>query len=268
VWSDDFHHAVHAFFTGERKGYYQDFGSPEQIAKALEKGFVFQGEWFEFWKARRGTRPEGVPLEAHVICTQNHDQVGNRAIGERLTALVPRGVRKLAAALLLLSAETPLLFMGQEYDERQPFQFFSSYGDPALQKAVREGRRKEFKDFAWDEVPDPQDAATFERSKLTLPPDVRQLPEDQREMLEWYRALLALRRELIADGERSCRAELQGDALVMQVPRERPRVIVIAGLRAGAALPNPPSGWTERLASDEDGYRVRVLTGSVSTLSK
>src|SRR5262249_55382165 len=91
VWSDDFHHSIHAFFTGERSGYYQDFGKPEQIARALNEGFVFQGELFKYWSRPRGTKPEGMPLPAHVICIQNHDQVGNRACGERLTHLISRG---------------------------------------------------------------------------------------------------------------------------------------------------------------------------------
>jgi maltooligosyltrehalose trehalohydrolase len=167
VWSDDFHHAVHAFFTGERKGYYQDFGRPEQIVRALNEGFVFQGEPFRFWQERpRGTSSRAMPAPAHVICIQNHDQVGNRAQGERLTVLIPTGARLLAAALLLLAPQTPLLFMGQEFDESHPFQFFTDYGDPALQKAVSEGRRREFKDFEFKDVPDPQDQATFDRSKL------------------------------------------------------------------------------------------------------
>src|SRR5438874_1817898 len=140
VWSDDFHHAVHAFFTGERKGYYQDFGGPQQIVRALNEGFVFQGEPFRFWKGRpRGTSSAEMPAPAHVICIQNHDQVGNRAYGERLTALIPRGARMVAAALLLLAPETPLLFMGQEFDEPHPFQFCTDYSDPVLQKAVSAG---------------------------------------------------------------------------------------------------------------------------------
>src|SRR5581483_5717571 len=149
VWSDDFHHSVHAALTGERQGYYQDFGRKEQIVRALNQGFVFQGEIFQFWKRPRGTPVDSVPLLAHVICTQNHDQVGNRAVGERLDVLVPRGASKLAAALLLLAPHTPLLFMGQEYGEIAPFQYFTDFSDPQLQKAVSEGRRNEFKEFGW-----------------------------------------------------------------------------------------------------------------------
>jgi maltooligosyltrehalose trehalohydrolase len=267
VWSDDFHHALHAFLTGEREGYYQDFSSPEQVVRALNEGFVFQGEPFTFWGERkRGTSPAGIPLPAHVICTQNHDQVGNRAGGERLDTLVPLGACKLAAALLLLAPETPLLFMGQEYGETAPFLFFTDYGDPVLQKAVREGRRREFEHFLafGGEVPDPQDPQTFERSKLQWPEISGQRPAgtDQKnphqEMLEWCRRLVALRRELVMSGERTCRAELVKDAIVMNVPADEP------GLRVIAEFPDTrgqsaPAGWEEILSSDADGYRVRLF---------
>src|SRR5207253_9699551 len=130
--------------------------------------FAFQDEQFNDWGQPRGTVCGDIPCFAHVYCLQNHDQIGNRPKGDRLNALIPRGAHKAAAALLLLAPETPLLFMGQEYGEKDPFQFFTDYGDPALQKAVVEGRRAEFKKFAWqEEVPDPQDPQTFLRSKLS-----------------------------------------------------------------------------------------------------
>jgi maltooligosyltrehalose trehalohydrolase len=260
VWSDDFHHAVHTFLTGEREGYYQDFGSKEQIVRALNEGFVFQGEPFQFWRgSKRGTSCAGTPLPAHVLCTQNHDQVGNRARGERLEALVPRGACKLAAALLLLAPETPLLFMGQEYGEKAPFQFFTDYGDPVLQKAVREGRRKEFEHFVafGGEVPDPQDEETFERSRLTWPVGSGQ-QNPHKQMLQWYRRLIALRRELVTPGERTCRAELVESAIVMNVPASEPKVCVIAEFPESQRQSAPPE-WKEILSSDEDGYRVRVF---------
>ena len=260
VWSDDFHHAVHAFLTGEREGYYQDFGGKEQIVRALNHGFAYQGELFKFWNGRkRGTPAEGIPLPAHVICTQNHDQVGNRARGERLDALVPRGASKLIAALLLLAPETPLLFMGQEYGETAPFQFFTDFGDPALQQAVREGRRREFEHFVafGGEVPDPQDPETFHRSKLQWPvPSGQQ--NHHREMLDWYRKLIALRRELVIPAERTCRAELTEGAIVLLVPADDPRLQVIAEFPDSQRQP-APAGWDELLAADEDGYRVRVF---------
>jgi maltooligosyltrehalose trehalohydrolase len=256
IWSDDFHHAIHAFFTGERKGYYQDFGHAEQIARALEHGFVFQGEPFHFWDGRpRGTSSANMPALAHTICIQNHDQVGNRAMGERLTALVPHGARMLAAALLLLAPEIPLLFMGQEYDEPNPFQFFTDFGDPALQQAVREGREQEFKDFdfAQHSVPDPQDPATFERSKLNW-----QLTQGENAVLDWYRSLLALRKKYVCNSERTSRAELVDGVIHLQLPREEPTLKVFARIQGNAALPELGAGWEKALAEEEDGYAVSV----------
>jgi maltooligosyltrehalose trehalohydrolase len=252
-WSDDFHHAIHAFFTGERQGYYQDFGDPQQIARVLREGYVFQGERFGFWNRPRGTSARDVPLPANVICIQNHDQVGNRAKGERLTALVPRGVRKLAASLLLLAPHTPLLFMGQEYDEAAPFQFFADFQDPALKKAVSEGRRSEFKDFDFNEVPDPEDPATFERSKLKWAEGA-----ENREMLEWYRRLLQLRHERVVNGERTAEAKYENGVLSMAVPARDPKIFVQAALKAGASLPRVADGWRKMLHSAEDEYEVGV----------
>jgi len=256
IWSDDFHHSIHAFFTGERKGYYQDFGRPEQIGRALNEGFVFQGESFRFWQGRlRGGSSRGMLLPAHVICTQNHDQVGNRACGERLTALVPRGARMLAAALLLLAPETPLLFMGQEYDESHPFQFFTDYGDPALQKAVSEGRRNEFKGFDFQDIPDPQDPATFELSKLNW-----SLAQGENPMLEWYSALLALRRRYVTDSPRTCKADLQDGMISMQVPAEEPKLKVLARIQGKTPLPDPGPEWEQVLGQEADGFAVEVYT--------
>jgi maltooligosyltrehalose trehalohydrolase len=261
VWSDDFHHAIHAFFTGERKGYYQDFGSPEQIVHALNEGFVFQGEPFRFWQGRpRGTSSRRMPAPAHVICIQNHDQVGNRAQGERLAALVPRGARMVAAALLLLAPQTPLLFMGQEFDESNPFQFFTDYGDPALQQAVREGRRKEFKDFDFQEVPDPQDPATFERSKLNW-----NRVQGENPMLDWYSALLALRRKYVTS-PRSCKAELHDGILSMEIPAEQPRLRVVARIQGAALLPEPDTGWEKVLTEEADGFAIAVYVNSTRSV--
>jgi maltooligosyltrehalose trehalohydrolase len=253
LWSDDFHHAVHAFFTGERQGYYQDFGNPEQIARALREGYVFQGQHSGFWNGPRGTSAKDVPLPANVICIQNHDQVGNRAKGERLTTLVPRGVRKLAAAFQLLSPHTPLLFMGQEYDEAAPFQFSADFQDPALKKAVSDGRRSEFKESDFNDVPDPEDPATFERSKLTWADGA-----GNREMLEWYTGLLQVRRQYVGHGERTADAKYEDGVLTMRVPAGDPQVLVVAGLQLGAWLPPLDRGWHEVLRSDEDGCELSV----------
>jgi maltooligosyltrehalose trehalohydrolase len=193
--------------------------------------------------------------------------VGNRARGERLDALAPRGACKLLAALLLLAPHTPLLFMGQEYGETAPFQFFTDYGDPGLQKAVSEGRRKEFEHFeAFNgSVPDPQDGQTFENSKLRWPvssgPWSVDSAQENQKILEWYRKLIGLRREVVMPGERTCRAELVDGNVVLQVPGSEPRLRVIAEFPDSRRQSMPASAeWTEALASDEDGYRVRIFS--------
>ena len=254
IWSDDFHHAVHTSLTGESSGYYQDYGKREQIVRALNEGFAFQGEPFAFWKGRpRGTSSKGMPLSAHVICIQNHDQVGNRAFGERLSHLVSRGAAKLAAALMLLAPHTPLLFMGEEYAESAPFQFFTDYQDPALQVAVSEGRKKEFgADFDWTDFPDPQDRQTFERSRLHW----EEATADN-DMLRWYQQLIALRRRYVLPNARTCSAELRRGAIVMEVPAETPQLIVVAEF-PGSGRFESPACWVEALSNDENDYRVAV----------
>ena len=253
VWSDDFHHALHALLTGERHGYYQDFGALTQLARSLEAGFVFQGEHFKFWGKPRGASPAGIPLERHVICTQNHDQVGNRARGERMSALVSAAAQKLAAALLLLAPETPLLFMGQEYGEAAPFQYFTDYSDPELARAVSEGRRREFPEFSREQVPDPQDPATLARSRLNWETATR-----DNELLGWYRALIALRKRSITGTTRTCRAEVDDSRLTLSSPAEKPAVVVLADF-AGAALATIPTGWNLAMDSADENYAVRVL---------
>lgn len=167
-WSDDFHHAVHACLTGERQGYYIDYGRPEQLAKALTNTFVLDGCYSRSRDRRHGDSAGGLPGDRFVICTQNHDQIGNRAVGDRLTTQLSPPAQRLAASLLLLAPHLPLLFMGEEYGEARPFQFFCSFSDPALIENVRAGRRREFEAFHRDgmDVPDPQAESTFEASRL------------------------------------------------------------------------------------------------------
>lgn len=255
VWSDDFHHAIHTLLTGEDKGYYQDFVKrPDLLVRTLNEGFGFQGEHFRYWGDVRGTSAKDLPLPKNILCIQNHDQVGNRAFGERLTTLAPFGARKFAAALLLLAPHTPLIFMGQEYDEPAPFQFFTDYGDPALQKAVSEGRRKEFEEFDWKDVPDPQDVTTFERSRPNW-----NLANDKNEMLRWYRELLQLRREFVTHADRTCRAELVGDnCLRMQVPAENPNLVIVACWSSAKEDHADDAGWRTSRHFSEDGYTVRI----------
>jgi maltooligosyltrehalose trehalohydrolase len=254
VWSDDFHHAVHTLFTGERSGYYQDFGQPRQIARTLAQGFCFQGELFNFWGKSRGAPPTGIPLERHVFCIQNHDQVGNRAKGERLSQLLPPGACKVAAALLLLAPETPLLFMGEEYGESAPFQYFTSYGDRDLARAVSEGRRREFKDFSWDEVPDPQDPATFARSKLHW-----EQAGEENEILRWYCSLIALRKKYLSGAERTCRAEiLNENSIRVELSAADHKLILMASLKPGATLPAPDQDSKLLLHNSQDGFDLTL----------
>ncbi|HWF59434.1 MAG TPA: malto-oligosyltrehalose trehalohydrolase [Nitrospira sp.] len=168
-WSDDFHHAVHACLTGERQGYYVDYGQPEQLAKSLTDTFVLDGSYSRSRGRCHGGETAGLPGDRFVICIQNHDQVGNRAVGDRLSAFLSPPAQRLAASLLLLAPYVPLLFMGEEYGEPNPFQFFCSFSDPTLIENVRTGRRREFEAFHKDgaDVPDPQAESTFTASRLS-----------------------------------------------------------------------------------------------------
>jgi maltooligosyltrehalose trehalohydrolase len=193
-WADDFHHAAHAWLTGERAGYYADFGEPAQLAKALEQPFVYAGDYSHFRGRKHGAPPEGLSGDRFIVCLQNHDQVGNRARGDRLSSLLGAPAKeRLAAGLLLLSPYLPLLFMGEEYGEKNPFPFFCSFGDPALVEAVREGRKREFDAFSWQgQVPDPQSEATFASARLSW-----SWPENtpRAGLRRLYRDLLTARRE-------------------------------------------------------------------------
>ena len=170
VWSDDFHHSVRTLLTGDLEGYYQDFGRAEHLAKAFERMFVYDGCYSPFRKRRHGSRVEARDRTKFVVCVHNHDQIGNRALGDRSATYLPEPAQRLACGLLLISPCVPMLFMGEEYGEQNPFPFFCSFGDEGLVEAVRRGRREEFAalDFQWtDQIPDPQDEATFESAKLT-----------------------------------------------------------------------------------------------------
>jgi maltooligosyltrehalose trehalohydrolase len=195
-WSDDFHHALHALVTGESDGYYEDFGTLTDLAVALEDAYVLQGRRSAYRGHAHGAAPTQVPAERFVVCIQNHDQVGNRMEGERLSTLAGTGPLKVAAACVLLSPFLPLLFMGEEYGETDPFLYFVSHTDPDLVEAVRAGRREEFAAFEWaGEPPDPQDEATFSRSVLSWE---RREEGTHAQLLAWHRRLLELRRTVPA----------------------------------------------------------------------
>ena len=194
VWSDDFHHSVHALLTGQHDGYYQAFGRAEHLAKAYNDVFVYDGCYSPYRRRRHGSRVGDLDRSRFVVCVQNHDQVGNRARGDRFGRLLPPPAQRLACTLLLLSPCTPLIFMGEEYGESRPFPFFCSFSDPDLIEAVRRGRQAEFASlaFQWQaEIPDPQSPSTFQTAKLSW-----QWPEGSREagLRRLYAELLAARR--------------------------------------------------------------------------
>lgn len=188
-WMDDFHHCIHTILTGEHQGYYMDYGRPEDLEKVF-KNYLYTGQYSRYWGRERGTDGSRNPGRQFVVAIQNHDQVGNRAYGDRLATLVDFPFLKAAAGLMLFSAYVPLIFMGEEYGERNPFLFFTDYQDPELRKGVARGRKEEFRKFGWKDVPDPQDPATFYRSRLTP----RKLwKEENRQLFRFYRDLIRLR---------------------------------------------------------------------------
>jgi maltooligosyltrehalose trehalohydrolase len=191
AWADDFHHALRTLVTDERDGYYAEFGRVELLAKAYRRPHVHDGCYSSFRRRRFGAPADDVAPERFVVFDQNHDQVGNRAFGDRL----PRAAQPLAAFCTLLAPFVPMLFMGEEYGEQAPFQFFCDHIDPEIAEATRTGRRQEFAAFAsfGQEIPDPQSPETFERSKLTRERDPA--------LAELYRALLALRRRIPPSSE-------------------------------------------------------------------
>jgi maltooligosyltrehalose trehalohydrolase len=198
-WNDDFHHCLHTLLTGERTGYYEDFGTIRDLEKALREGFVYSGEYSSFRKRRHGSPAGDRPVSQFVVFSQNHDQVGNRMGGERLAGLVSFETLKLVAGAVILSPYLPLLFMGEEYGETAPFLYFVSHSDPGLVESVRAGRRDEFKHFSWEgEPPDPQDEQTFLASGLHWE---KQRHGDQAALLHFYRYLIRLRKETPALSE-------------------------------------------------------------------
>jgi maltooligosyltrehalose trehalohydrolase len=193
AWADEWHHALHAALTGEADGYYRDFGSLSLLAKALRQAWVYDGTYSPHRDRVHGRPPAGLHGAQFVVAAQNHDQVGNRARGERLGHLVSPGRVRIAAALLLTAPFVPLLFQGEEWAASTPFLYATDHEDADLARAVPEGRRREFASFGWapEDVPDPQDPATFAASVLRWEEVGR---SGHAEVLDWYRALIALRR--------------------------------------------------------------------------
>lgn len=195
-WIDEFHHALHTVLTGENNGYYSDFGQLSHLAKSYEKTFVYNGIYSPHRKRTFGNSAEKHPYSQFVVFAQNHDQVGNRMLGDRLTETLPFPALKLAAGAVLTSPYVPMLFMGEEYGETKPFQYFVSHTDPELVEAVRKGRAREFQYFQQEgqEVPDPQSEKTFENSTLSWDWSVL----ESQLLFKYYQALIKLRKELPA----------------------------------------------------------------------
>src|SRR6185437_922111 len=190
-WSDDFHHSLHTLLTKEQTGYYGDFGRVHHLATVIKDGWYYHGQFSKYRQRRHGNSASGITKSHFVVCSQNHDQVGNRALGERLSQLVNFEGQKLAAGVTLLSPFVPMLFMGEEYGETSPFLYFTSHGDKNLIEAVRRGRREEFASFGWKhETPDPQARATFEASALRHELEEQ---EPHRTLRTFYKKLIELR---------------------------------------------------------------------------
>jgi maltooligosyltrehalose trehalohydrolase len=261
VWNDDFHHSLHVLLTGERDAYYQDFSGVGDLAGAYREGFVYSGQYSKYRRKRYGISSKRIPARRFVVFSQNHDQVGNRSVGDRPSQSLSFEQLKLAAGTVLLSPYIPLLFMGEEYAETAPFQYFVSHGDPALIEAVREGRKKEFAEFGWvGDIPDPQSEATFLGCKLNW----NLHAEGQHRVLwNFYQELLRLRRDI------PVLANLDKDAMevtpftdqkVLLVRRwdASGQVLIVHSfdrIPASVNLPVPAGKWQTVLDSNEERWQ-------------
>ena len=256
-WADDVHHALHTTLTGERSGYYGDFGSLPTLAKALTGAFVHDGTWSSFRDRHHGRPvPHDVPGHAFVVYLQDHDQIGNRATGDRISETLSNGLLKVGAALMLLSPFTPMLFMGEEWGARTPWQFFSDH-EGELGEAVRNGRKAEFGAHGWDlaDIPDPQAESTYRASQL----DWSELKDARaQDLLAWHRDLIALRRARpeLSDGDRA-EVQVAYDESAQWLTMRRGAVLVavnLADARQAVPLPVAP---TEMLLASTSGFLYR-----------
>ncbi|MGI8959671.1 MAG: malto-oligosyltrehalose trehalohydrolase [Bryobacteraceae bacterium] len=254
-WSDDFHHALHTVLTRECTGYYEDFGSLERLAKSLKQAFVYDGIYSRHRDRVHGRSAVGLSGHRFLGYAQNHDQIGNRAQGERFSQLISLGRQKIAAAVVLTSPFMPMLFQGEEFGASTPFQYFTQHNDPEMSRAVSHGRCNEFAAFGWQPecIPDPQDPATFYRSKLRWDEMTR---EPHSSILEWHKRLIALRRSATAltDGRMEA-VEVNFDERAQWLVVKRSNVEVICNL-ASSRQSIPISLTPERVLCSEDDWRL------------
>jgi maltooligosyltrehalose trehalohydrolase len=252
-WSDDFHHAIHRYFTGETEGYYADFHGLQDVATALRDGYVYQGKYSVHRRRRHGRPPTGVEPHQLVVSAQNHDQIGNRAQGERLSMMLDAPRLKAIAALTLLAPFVPLLFQGEEWGAQTPFLYFTDHEDPDLGRRVAEGRSREFSAFRWQgAVPNPQEAGTFERSKLNWAE--LSVPRHA-ELLQWYRELMRIRRDKVVMPRESfadsAKAVTRFDAEAGWLTFVHNGVLAVFNLADRAQnVPRPGGEWKLALSSD------------------
>ncbi len=259
-WNDDFHHALHTLLTGEKDGYYMDFGGTGQFAKSLRERFVYSGEYSRYRRRRHGNSAKGRAAEQFIVFAQNHDQVGNRMFGERLAALVSFESLKLAAGAVLLSPYIPLLFMGEEYGEEAPFLYFVSHSDPGLVEAVRKGRKEEFKAFvSRGEPPDPGSAETFLRSK----PDLhKRLSGNHAALLRFYKELIYMRKNIPAlsvpeNGDLRVSSREEEKLVLVERWKGDSRVVCLFNFNereVKARFPGTGTGWRKLLDSSDPAW--------------
>lgn len=253
-WSDDFHHALFTILNVDKegKGYYSDFGTFEKLAKSLTDVFVYDGVYSRYRGRTHGRPVDGLSAHHFIGFIQNHDQVGNRATGDRLEHIVGMRRAKVAAGIVLTAPFIPMIFQGEEFAASNPFQYFADHEDPEMAKAVREGRRREFAAFGWDpnEIPDPEKTETFERSKLNWD-EVEQ--GNHREMLDWYRGLIDLRRHSASlnDGDTK-HISVKFDEEEHWLAMDRGQVRVLCNLGNKPAELENPAGLPLILTSDTD----------------
>jgi len=259
-WNDDFHHSLHVLLTGEQTGYYRDFGQLQNLVKAFQEGFVYSGQYSRYRQRRHGVSSRDIPAHHFVVFDQNHDQVGNRMNGERLSQLVTFEALKLAAGVVLLSPFIPLLFMGEEYGETAPFPYFVSHSEPELVEAVLKGRQEEFAKFQWQgELPDPQDEATFMRAKLNR---YLREKEDNKILLDFYKELVRLRKvtpalACLSKDNIDVRGFEDYKLLFLHRWKEDSEAIAVFNLndsQVSVTLPVPTGRWHRSLDSAEERW--------------